>query len=215
MLKVPLLKLFKQWHHIQGPFTTSSQFETVQMMTSYSWSIYGKAPFHVNCFGNSSIFIVLQTTCSPGVHRKSLSEYTCSRWRISSYQHWSKEQGGNWFQIRSQMTGSDNVSGQDDFSKRAPMLVAVGNRVKERIMVRCVEFIEPFNVGMILLSPSLRSTLELLELYVIDPRGTKCSLVNSPTCSEFLDSEWTNILAGRTINLDAVLSDYYLTSNNN
>jgi len=49
---------------------------------------------------------------------------------------------------------------------------------------------------------------------VIDPKGTKCSLVNSPTCPEFPDSEWTNILAGRAINLDAVLSGYYSTSNN-
>ncbi|EDR05137.1 uncharacterized protein LACBIDRAFT_329907 [Laccaria bicolor S238N-H82] len=58
-------------------------------------------------------------------------------------------------------------------------------------------------------------TLELLKLYAIDPKGTKHSLVNSPTCPEFPDSEWTNILARRAVNLDAVLSGYYSTSNNN
>jgi len=69
-------------------------------------------------------------------------------------------------------------------------------------------------IHRVTLSPSLTSTLELLKLYVIDPKGTKRSLVNSPTCPEFPDSEWTNILAGRAINLDAVLSGYYSTSNN-
>ncbi|EDQ98967.1 uncharacterized protein LACBIDRAFT_318422 [Laccaria bicolor S238N-H82] len=65
-------------------------------------------------------------------------------------------------------------------------------------------------IHRVTLSPLLTSTLELLKLYAIDPKGTKRSLVNSPTCPEFPDSEWTNILAGRAINLDAVLSGYYL-----
>jgi len=69
-------------------------------------------------------------------------------------------------------------------------------------------------IHCVTLSPSLTSTLELLKLYVIDPKGTKHSLINSPTCPEFPDLEWTNILAGRAINLDAVLSGYYSTSNN-
>ena len=42
----------------------------------------------------------------------------------------------------------------------------------------------------------------------------KRPLVNSPNCLEFPDSEWTNILLGCAINLDTVLSGYYLTSNN-
>lgn len=64
------------------------------------------------------------------------------------------------------------------------------------------------------LSPSLSKSLELLKLYAIDPKGTKRSLINSPSCPEFPDSEWTNVLAGRAINLDAVLTGYYSTSNN-
>ena len=66
----------------------------------------------------------------------------------------------------------------------------------------------------ITLSPSISATLDLLKLYAIDPKGTKRSLINSPSCPEFHDSEWTNILAGRAVNLDAVLSGYYSTSNN-
>ncbi|KIJ99329.1 hypothetical protein K443DRAFT_102433 [Laccaria amethystina LaAM-08-1] len=64
------------------------------------------------------------------------------------------------------------------------------------------------------LSPSLSSSLELLKLYAIDLKTTKRSLINSPTCPEFPDSEWTNVLAGRAVNLDAVLTGYYSTSNN-
>ena len=40
-------------------------------------------------------------------------------------------------------------------------------------------------------------------------------LINSPSCPEFPDSEWTNVLAGCFINLDVVLTGYYSTSNNN
>ena len=66
----------------------------------------------------------------------------------------------------------------------------------------------------ITLSPSLTTNLDLLKLYAIDPKGTRRSLINSPSCPEFPDSEWTNILACHAVNLDAVLSGYYSTSNN-
>ena len=76
----------------------------------------------------------------------------------------------------------------------------------------------PWNVSDLIhsvtLSPSLTRTLELLKLYAVDLKRTKRSLINSPTCPEFPDSEWTNIIAGRAVNLDNVLSGYYSTSNN-
>ena len=53
---------------------------------------------------------------------------------------------------------------------------------------------------------SLRKTLRLIKTYTIDPKVTKRSLVNEPDCPEFLDSEWKNIIAGRAVNLNAVLS---------
>ena len=64
------------------------------------------------------------------------------------------------------------------------------------------------------LSPSLDRSLKLLQLYAVDPKKAKRSLTNSPTCPEFPDSEWTNVLAGRAVNLDHVLSGYYSVSNN-
>ncbi|KDR64970.1 hypothetical protein GALMADRAFT_82459 [Galerina marginata CBS 339.88] len=76
----------------------------------------------------------------------------------------------------------------------------------------------PWNVAdliqSITLSPSLNRSLKLLQLYTVDPKASKRSLTNAPTCPEFPDSEWSNILAGRAINLDHVLSGYYSVSNN-
>ena len=69
-------------------------------------------------------------------------------------------------------------------------------------------------IHLVTLSPSLTATLDLLKLYAVDPKGTKRSLINSPTCPEFPDSEWTNILAGHAVNLNVVLIGYYSTSNN-
>ena len=64
------------------------------------------------------------------------------------------------------------------------------------------------------LSPSLDRSLKLLQLYAVDPKKAKRSLTNSPTCPEFPDSEWVNVLSGRAVNLDHVLSGYYSVSNN-
>ena len=57
-----------------------------------------------------------------------------------------------------------------------------------------------------ILRDTLAKTLRLIETYTIDPKVTKCSLVNEPDCPEFSDSEWKNIISGRAVNLDAVLS---------
>jgi hypothetical protein len=60
----------------------------------------------------------------------------------------------------------------------------------------------------------LSKTLKLLELYAIDPKAMKRSLTNSPRCPEFPDTEWKNIIAGRAVNLDAVLSGQFSMANN-
>ena len=62
------------------------------------------------------------------------------------------------------------------------------------------------------LRDSLRRTLKLVETYTIDPKATKRSLVNELDCPEFPDSEWKNIIAGRAVNLDAVLSGQLSTT---
>ena len=63
-----------------------------------------------------------------------------------------------------------------------------------------------------ILRDTLAKTLKLIELYTIDPKATKRSLVNEPDCPEFPDSEWKNVIAGRSVNLDAVLSGQLSTT---
>src|ERR1700678_1017796 len=62
------------------------------------------------------------------------------------------------------------------------------------------------------LRDTLAKTLKLIEIYTIDPKSTKRSLVNEPDCPEFPDSEWKNIISGRSVNLDAVLSGQLSTT---
>ena len=62
------------------------------------------------------------------------------------------------------------------------------------------------------LRDTLAKTLRLIKLYTVDPKATKRSLVNEPDCPEFPDSEWKNVIAGRSVNLDAVLSGQLSTT---
>jgi hypothetical protein len=64
------------------------------------------------------------------------------------------------------------------------------------------------------LSDNLKSTLKSLDLFSIDLKSTRRSLTNSPGCPEFPDAEWKNVLTGRAVNLDAVLSGQFSTANN-
>jgi hypothetical protein len=73
---------------------------------------------------------------------------------------------------------------------------------------------KPGSVDKTKLSPTLAKTLELLQLFIVDPNTTKRSLTNSPDCPEFLDTKWKNIIIGRALNLDTVLSRQFSTSNN-
>ena len=65
------------------------------------------------------------------------------------------------------------------------------------------------------LRDTLAKTLKLIEVYTIDPKATKRSLVNEPDCPEFPDSKWKNIIAGSAVNLDAVLSSQLSTTHDN
>ncbi|KAJ3501224.1 hypothetical protein NLJ89_g9438 [Agrocybe chaxingu] len=58
-------------------------------------------------------------------------------------------------------------------------------------------------------SLELQQTLAALNNFAQDPKFVKQSLVNSPQCPQFPDSEWTNILAGHSVNLNLVLSGIY------
>ena len=59
------------------------------------------------------------------------------------------------------------------------------------------------------LSPSLQQTQAILESFSRDPKFTKTSLLNSSRLPHFPDSEWTNLIAGKVINLDHVLAAQY------
>ena len=59
------------------------------------------------------------------------------------------------------------------------------------------------------LSPSLTQTQSILENFSRDPKFAKTSLLNSPRLPQFPDSEWSNLIAGRAINLDHVLAGQY------
>jgi hypothetical protein len=70
--------------------------------------------------------------------------------------------------------------------------------------------IEPPN-----LSPSLRQTQATLENFSRDLKQAKASLLNSARVPQFPDSEWTNLLAGRAVDLDHVLAGMYSISHMN
>jgi len=62
------------------------------------------------------------------------------------------------------------------------------------------------------LSPSLMQTLATLENFSRDPKLTKTSLLNSTRLPQFPESEWTNLIAGRAVDLDHVLAGQYSVS---
>jgi hypothetical protein len=59
------------------------------------------------------------------------------------------------------------------------------------------------------LSPSLQRSLSLLENFARDIKFTLSTIVNSPSCPQFPLSEWTNLVSGRTVDLDHVLSGLF------
>jgi hypothetical protein len=63
------------------------------------------------------------------------------------------------------------------------------------------------------LSEDLAKTLKLLDVYTVDPKAAKRSLVNQPDCPEFPDSEWKNVITGKAVSLDAVLTGQLSTTN--
>lgn len=65
------------------------------------------------------------------------------------------------------------------------------------------------------LRPELHATLELLKAWSVNPKQVKSSIVNTPKCPAFPDSEWLNLVQGKPINLDNVFSGFYSTSTDN
>jgi hypothetical protein len=65
------------------------------------------------------------------------------------------------------------------------------------------------------LRPELRTTLGLLQAWLANPKQVRASIVNTPGYPAFPDSEWLNLIQGKTINLDNVFSGFYSTSTDN
>ncbi|EMD33085.1 hypothetical protein CERSUDRAFT_98693 [Gelatoporia subvermispora B] len=59
------------------------------------------------------------------------------------------------------------------------------------------------------LSSSCRNTLHLLQTYGVEPKYTRTSVMQSASVPAFPESEWTNVLAGKPVNLDKVLSSIF------
>ncbi|KAJ7776591.1 hypothetical protein DFH07DRAFT_951722 [Mycena maculata] len=62
------------------------------------------------------------------------------------------------------------------------------------------------------LSPNLTETLRILKVLLQDPKLAKRSITTSARAPEFPESEWTNLLNGRAVNFDAVLSSFFSTT---
>jgi hypothetical protein len=81
------------------------------------------------------------------------------------------------------------------------------------------ESVMPWLINSFIEEATLRSelklTLKYLREWVSDPKGVRSSIVNSAGCPDFPHSEWGNIIAGKPVNLDQVLSSIYTTISDN
>jgi hypothetical protein len=80
---------------------------------------------------------------------------------------------------------------------------------RPKIDLKALPWVQKDELDPPTLSCDLRETLQILDNIARDPKVAKISLVNSARCPEFPSSEWDNILAGRSINLDHVLASGY------
>ena len=84
-----------------------------------------------------------------------------------------------------------------------------GSPTKRRLDIHRLGWTIRSNLNPPALSIELRQTNSLLENYGRDIKLAKSLLVNTPGVPQFPDSEWTNILSGRPVDLDRVISNLY------
>jgi hypothetical protein len=81
------------------------------------------------------------------------------------------------------------------------------------------ESVMPWLINSLIEEATLRSelklTLKYLREWASDLKGIRSSIVNSAGCPDFPHSEWGNIVAGKAVNLDQVLSSIYTTVSDN
>lgn len=102
-------------------------------------------------------------------------------------------------------TGSDSESDTEDLGAETVLPKSLVDESKLPWVID--EQLHPVE-----LSSSLRLTRDSLRLWSTNPKRYKASLVNAVRCPEFPDSEWTNIIEGKPINLDVVFAGHYSTS---
>lgn len=69
-------------------------------------------------------------------------------------------------------------------------------------------------IARAILHPDLQRTLELIDTYTLDIRTAKRSFLNNAACPDFPDSEVTNLLSGKAVNLDAIFAATHSTTIN-
>ena len=57
------------------------------------------------------------------------------------------------------------------------------------------------------LRPKLHATLKLLWAWSINPKQVKASIISTPGCPVFPNSEWLNLIQSKTVNLDNIFQD--------
>jgi hypothetical protein len=80
---------------------------------------------------------------------------------------------------------------------------------KKRVDVNQLPWLAGSKLAAANLPESLRVTQSLLENFSRDPKYTKSTIVNAFDCPQFPETEWTNLIAGRAVDLDHVLSGLF------
>ena len=107
-------------------------------------------------------------------------------------------------------------SSSDSSSSRSVSLVSrAASRKKKKVDESNLPWVIRNRLFGSELRPELRATLDLLQAWSANPKQVKASIVNTPKCPAFPDSEWFNLVQGKPINLDNVFSGFYSTSTDN
>lgn len=80
---------------------------------------------------------------------------------------------------------------------------------KRRVDPGCFPWVVRETINPTPLAPELQQTQRLLENFSRDLKFAKSSLLNSPCLPQFPDTEWANLLAGKSVNLDHVYTAIY------
>jgi hypothetical protein len=111
-------------------------------------------------------------------------------------------------------TGNKEIQETTDRSiirrKRSPTPFDEGERSKCRVDESKFYWLKP--VQTIRLPEHLEKTRAALATFASEPKFVRSTIINSPGCPPFPDLEWLNLVSGKAINLDRVLSASYAIS---